>query len=80
MEEQFEVGIYFMDGGSINNGIAYLTEDELTALLSGESRRFIKYEKDYGVENKALFVNPAYIVDVWVETKDYFKEEQWKNK
>lgn len=66
-EKQFEVTIYYIDGECGGCRTAFLTEDELEALLSGESKRYIPCDIGDEDEDRKFYLNPRYIVEVWVE-------------
>ena len=66
-EKQYEITIYYIDGECGGCRTAFLTEDELEALLSGESKRYIPCDIGDEDEDRKFYLNPRYIVEVWVE-------------
>lgn len=70
-----KIGIYFIDGQSVGMGHAYVDKQSLDNLLSGNRKKFLKYERASNqapwekwdeMETITTYVNPKYIVDVWV--------------
>ena len=68
-EKQFEVRIDYTsnDGGS--SGIAYLTEDDLEAIISGQSKKFIRAKTWWQGEDDDIefYVNTDCITEILVK-------------
>ena len=68
-EKQFKVKINYTSSAGSSSGIAYVTEDDLEAIISGQSKKFIRAKtwwlgKDY---EKEFYVNIDCITEILVD-------------
>ena len=68
-EKQYEVTIYYADGSEGARCTAYLTEDKLKAILSGQSKEFIRAKGWWQEEDddRDFYLNPQCITEILVE-------------
>ena len=69
MKEKHKVKIYYFFNNGECDGTAYLDDDELETILSGESKRLIRFKRRFADDDddKEFYVNPQRITEVWVE-------------
>jgi len=68
-EKQFEVEIYYADDNEGARCTACLTEDKLKAILSGQSKEFIRAKGWWQDEDddRDFYLNPECITEILVE-------------
>lgn len=68
-KKQFEVTIYYTSGNEESWCTAYLTENQLEEILSGQSKKFIRlktrWQEEFG-DDKDFYINPKFITEIYI--------------